>query len=106
MRVDGWCADLTRYPLPRGRFDLVVVCRYLQRDLFPALRDAVAPGGDRHLRDVHHARSGRWDGRRRHRITCSSRASCGERFDGFDLLFYEEVAAPDAVARLVARSRS
>ena len=41
----GWCADLTQHPLPRGRFDLVVVCRYLQRDLFPALRAAVAPGG-------------------------------------------------------------
>ena len=26
--------------------------------------------------------------------------------DGFDVLFYEEVEAPDALARLVARSRS
>src|SRR5512140_1250046 len=34
-RVLGWCADLTRSPLPRGRFDLVIVSRYLQRDLFP-----------------------------------------------------------------------
>jgi hypothetical protein len=29
-----------------------------------------------------------------------------ERFDGFDLLFYEEVAALDAVARIAARARS
>ncbi len=29
-----------------------------------------------------------------------------ERFEGFDVLFYEEVREPDAVARLVARSRS
>src|SRR4051812_5705183 len=43
--VEGWCADLTRYPLPRARFDLVVVSRYLQRDLFGDLRAAVAPGG-------------------------------------------------------------
>ena len=28
------------------------------------------------------------------------------RFDGFDCCVYEEVLAPDAVARLVARSRS
>src|SRR5262249_46449916 len=28
--VRGWCADLTRSPLPRGRFELVVVARYLQ----------------------------------------------------------------------------
>jgi len=27
-------------------------------------------------------------------------------FAGFDVLYYEEVLAPDAVARLVARSRS
>ena len=37
VRVRGWCADLTQHPLPRGRFDLVVVSRYLQRDLFPDL---------------------------------------------------------------------
>ena len=42
IRVGGWCADLTQYPLPRGRFDLVVVSRYLQRDLFPDLREALA----------------------------------------------------------------
>ncbi len=35
--VRGWCADLTRFPLPRERFELVVVTRYLQRDLFPSL---------------------------------------------------------------------
>lgn len=31
--------------LPVGRYDLVTVFRYLHRDLFPALRAAVAPGG-------------------------------------------------------------
>src|SRR5471032_3183524 len=35
--VRGWCADLTQHPLPRGQFDVVVVSRYLQRDLFPDL---------------------------------------------------------------------
>ena len=45
VRVEGWCADLTQHPLPRGLFDLVVVSRYLQRDLFADLRAAVVPGG-------------------------------------------------------------
>ena len=45
LTVRGWCADLTMYPLPAAAFDLVVVTRYLQRDLFPSLRDAVRPGG-------------------------------------------------------------
>ena len=38
--IRGWCADLTRFPLPRARFELIVVSRYLQRDLFPSLGDA------------------------------------------------------------------
>jgi hypothetical protein len=33
--------DLERAPLPAGRFDLVVVCRYLQRSLFAALEERV-----------------------------------------------------------------
>src|SRR5438552_19168910 len=32
--VRGWCADLTTSSLPVGCFDVVVVARYLQRDLF------------------------------------------------------------------------
>jgi len=27
-------------------------------------------------------------------------------FEGFDVLFYEEVTAPEAIARIVARSRA
>ncbi len=37
--------DLVRQGLPPGSFEVVVVTRYLQRDLFPALLDALAPGG-------------------------------------------------------------
>src|SRR3954454_7564021 len=45
VALGAWCADLTQHPLPRDRFDLVVVTRYLQRDLFPSLADALVPGG-------------------------------------------------------------
>ena len=41
--VRGWCADLTRSPLPRERFELVLVTRFLQRDLFGSIRQAVVP---------------------------------------------------------------
>ncbi len=41
----AWCADLTVSLLPRARFDLIVVTRYLQRDLFPDLVAALTPGG-------------------------------------------------------------
>ena len=43
--VRGWCADLTQIPLPRGVFDVVLVTRYLQRDLFPSIRELVKTGG-------------------------------------------------------------
>src|SRR5262245_3498565 len=45
LTIRGWCADLTAHPLPRAWFDLIVVVRYLQRDLWLALADALAPGG-------------------------------------------------------------
>jgi tellurite methyltransferase len=37
--------DLQTYQLPRERYDLVLVLFYLQRDLFPALMNALKPGG-------------------------------------------------------------
>lgn len=37
--------DVEREGLPPGQFDLVVVVNFLDRTLFPALREAVAPGG-------------------------------------------------------------
>lgn len=38
-------ADLTAYPLPANRYDAVVNTRYLERALFPAMRQALKPGG-------------------------------------------------------------
>ena len=43
--VHAWVADLRDMVLPAGRFDVVLGTRYLQRDLWPALRRAVKPGG-------------------------------------------------------------
>ena len=105
VRVEGWCADLTQHPLPRGRFDLVVVSRYLQRDLFADLRAAVVPGGV----VIYETFTTAQRALGRPPTSADHLLAPGElrrQFDGFDLLFYEEVLAPDAVARLVARSRS
>ncbi len=38
-------ADLDHFPLPRYAYDLVVVFRFLDRALFPAIRERVRPGG-------------------------------------------------------------
>lgn len=38
-------ADLDDFPLPNQQYDLVVVFRFLDRRLFPAIRERVRPGG-------------------------------------------------------------
>lgn len=38
-------ADLDHFPLPKQEYDLVCVFRFLDRALFPALRERVRPGG-------------------------------------------------------------
>jgi SAM-dependent methyltransferase len=105
VRVHGWCADLTQHPLPRGRFDLVLVSRFLQRDLFPDVRAAVVPGGVVIYETFTTAQRalGRPPTSPDHLL---EPGELRRHFDGFDVVFYEEVLAPDAVARLVARSRS
>ncbi len=103
LRVRGWCADLTMYPLPVEAFDLVVVTRYLQRNLFAVDSARGEAGRLRPLRNVHG---------RAARCSASGPTSPdhllepGElrrEFDGWDVLFYDEVAAPEAVARLAAQ---
>lgn len=101
-RLRGWCADLTMHPLPRNRFDVVVVTRYLQRDLFVALADAVAPGGVilYETFTVAQRRLGRGPTSPDHLLEPGELRA---RFAAFDVRFYEERASPDAVAQLVAR---
>ncbi len=45
--IDARLADLERgeFEIPADAFDLIVVFRYLQRDLIPAIQRAVRPGG-------------------------------------------------------------
>lgn len=45
LDVAALAADVTLWPIPIGRYALVVVVGFLDRYLFPALRGAVAPGG-------------------------------------------------------------
>jgi SAM-dependent methyltransferase len=103
--VHGWVADLTRQPLPECRFDLVVVTRYLQRDLFPSIRGAVVPGGVV-LYETFTERQPilGWGPRSPEHLLKPSELR--DRFADFDVMFYEEVEAPEAVARLAARRRS
>jgi SAM-dependent methyltransferase len=100
--VRAWVADLTAFPLPERRFDVVVVTRYLQRDLFPALDRALTPGGlllyETFL--VEQRQHGRGPTSRHHLLHSNE---LRERLVGLETVFYEEVMEPDAVARIVAR---
>jgi tellurite methyltransferase len=90
--------------LPAARFDLVVVSRYLQRDLFSALRAACVPGGVVLYETFTTAQRALGTGPK----SPDHLLEPGEllrRFDGFDVLFHEEVSAPEALARIVARSQ-
>jgi tellurite methyltransferase len=105
VRVHGWCADLMQHPLPHAWFDVVLVSRYLQRDLFPALRAAVVPGGAVLYETFTIAQRAHGTGPR----SADHLLEPGElrtRFDGWDVLFCEETSEPEALARIAARKPS
>jgi SAM-dependent methyltransferase len=104
VRLRAWCADLTRHPLPVARFDVALVSRYLQRDLFASLQAAVAPGGVVVYETFTTAQRALGSGP----TSPDHLLEPGElrgRFDvdGWEVLFYEETLEPEAVARLAAR---
>jgi tellurite methyltransferase len=107
LELHGWCADLAMPALPPGRFDLIVVARYLQRDLCAALIEAIAPGGFL----LYETFTERQKGRGRGPQSPSHLLKSGELrslFADLDEVFYEELTDPadDALARLAARKRS
>ncbi len=44
-RVQTIACDVTRFPLPRGRYDVLVCFRFLERSLWPTMIEAIRPGG-------------------------------------------------------------
>src|SRR5262245_36217155 len=101
-----WCADLTAESLPPEQFELIVVTRYLQRDLMPALKHALVPEGFLLYETFTTLQKGRGRGPQ----SPDHLLEPGElraRFTEFDEIFYEELTDPaeDALARLVARKR-
>jgi tellurite methyltransferase len=104
VSIRGWCADLTQHPLPEARFEAVVVTRYLQRDLFPALQRAARSGGF----VLYETFTTRQRALNTGPTSPDHLLEPGElraRFDvaGWELLAYEETCEPEAVARLAAR---
>ncbi len=99
----AWCGDLTMSPLPGRRFDVIVVTRYLQRDLFGPIVDALAPGGVVLYETFTEAQRAHGRGPTSHDHLLQT-GELATYFSRLEVLFYEEVVAPDALARLVARA--
>src|SRR5215813_13281505 len=102
LQIRGWCADLTVSRLPIRAFDVVVVTRYLQRDLFPSIRESLTMGGCVIYETFTLAQRELGTGPTSpdHLLQPGELLSA---FDGWDVTFYEEVDRPEAVARLVAQ---
>jgi SAM-dependent methyltransferase len=100
--VRAWCGDLAVTPLPSAAFELIVVTRYLQRDLFGAIRDAVVPGGVvvYETFTTYQRALGSGPTSPDHLL---EPGELRERFEGFEILSYDEVSGTEAVARLAAR---
>ena len=107
LMLHAWCADLTIPALPSEAFQLIVVSRYLQRDLCPTLIDALAPGGFLLYETFTELQKGRGRGPQSpdHLLRLGELRSL---FADLDEIFYEELTDPggDALARLAARKRS
>jgi hypothetical protein len=105
LELLAWCADLTISPLPPRRFELIVVTRYLQRDLTAALSDALVSNGVviYETFTVNQRRLGVGPTSPDHLLEPDELKTC---FPELEILFHQEVHAPEAVARLVARKSS
>jgi hypothetical protein len=99
-----WCADLTVSGLPRDVFQLVLIARYLQRNLFPAIRDALTSDGFviYETFTVRQRALGFGPTSPDHLLEPEELRMRIQEL-GFEILFYEEVTAPEAVARLAGR---
>ncbi len=100
-----WVADLETVTLPRDRFDLIICTNYLQRSIWPALRDAVRAGGFVIYETFTVAQLAHGTGPRSpdHLLRLGELRAA---FDGWELCHDEECTAPAGVARLVARKRA
>lgn len=101
-RVRGWCGDVTTWPFPVRWFDLVLVTRFLERGLFPAIRESVVPGGlilyETFTR--HQLAHGRGPTSPNHLL---EPGELPRLLEGFEILHSIEQREPDALASVVAR---
>ncbi len=96
LRVDARLADLEAgaFAIEPNAYDLICDFFYLQRDLFPKIREGVRPGGviaaEIHLRDE-----------QPHRFVLEP-GELRREFEGWKILFYSEAGRPGRTRPLAA----
>ena len=97
-----WAADLDTYPLPADRFDLLFCTRFLLRARWDELKRSVKPGGFVMYETFTRGqiKLGRGPSSPDHLLQAGELAAA---FRDWKVLFSEEVEAPAALARIVAR---
>jgi SAM-dependent methyltransferase len=102
LDVKQWAADLDTYPLPAEHFDLLFCTRFLLRARWDDLKRSVRPGGFVMYETFTTGQIARGFGPSSpdHLLHPGELAGA---FDDWTILHSEEVEAPAAMARLVAR---
>jgi SAM-dependent methyltransferase len=102
VQVSLFCQDLETAALPPSRFDLVICFFYLQRNLFPALKAALRPGG-LIVCKTYTTDQQRFPGGPRHPLHLLRPQELLDLFRDFRVLVYEEVVKDRGVAQLIAQ---
>jgi SAM-dependent methyltransferase len=102
LTFHAWAADLDSYPLPAERFDLLLCTRFLLRSRWDDLKRCVRPGGFVMYETftIRQTKFGHGPSSPDHLLEPGELAAA---FGGWDILLAEEVDAPAATARLIAR---
>ena len=105
LAVDARVADLEKgdFEIESGAYDLVCDFFYLQRDLFPQIREGVRPGGV--FAGAIHLFEDTPEGRRRTRAWLMDTGELREQFRDWKVLYYSEATEPGhrPAAQIIAR---
>jgi SAM-dependent methyltransferase len=104
VHVSLFCQDLETVALPPSRFDLVLCFFYLQRNLFPALKAALRPGG-LIVYKTYTTDQEQFLGGPRHPLHLLRPQELLDLFRDFRVLMYEETVKDRGVAQLIAQKK-
>jgi tellurite methyltransferase len=102
VRLHLFCQDLEAASLPPGRFDLIICFFYLQRELFPLLKDALRPKG-MIVYKTYTTDQAPFRGRPRHPMHLLQPQELLDQFRDFRVLFYQEAMKDRGVAQIIAQ---